>query len=126
MSTHIKITADNLLNIRTKLDKLSADLSVEEQGLLSAVFQAAGCEIHGDVSGFGLSGGLGVGDVFGAVFGAGSGGVSVDANAAGVGVDASTGSGGTSGGISLPGLGGVTFQIGSSPSPRGRGMRHSI
>ena len=102
MSTEIDITADNLLNISTKLDGL--DLSVEEKGLLCAVFQSAACEIHGDVSGFGLTGDLSLGGVFSATLG----------------VDSSTGSVD----VSLPGTGDVTFVIGDpNPSPRGRVAR---
>ena len=104
----VKISVDNLLNISAKLNKL--DLNVEEKGLLCAVFQAAGTEIHGDVSAFGLTGNVGVGGVFGALFGVGNNSSNVN--------------------VSLPGVGDATFVIGdgssSGASPRAREMRRTL
>lgn len=109
MGTQIRITGDNLNNIAAKLDAASANLTVEERGLLASVFQAAAVQIHGDVQGFGgvvASGDLpAIGSVFGAVFTHGIGAASASAGAAGVGVDATTRGGGTAASVTIPGVG---------------------
>jgi hypothetical protein len=69
MGTDINITVDHLMNISSTLNGSAADFSVEEQGLLCALFQAGGSQIHGEVSGFALSAGLGLGGTFASIFG---------------------------------------------------------
>lgn len=123
MGADVTITAENIANISEKLDKLSGDLSAEEQGLLLAVFQAASNDINGDVSGFAqLTGGLGLGGGFVGIFGGvldPNGGTGV-----GVGVGGSGGSGGVGVGVtptgqaaalvSIPGVGGGMFLVGGA------------
>ena len=110
MSAAIKINAAHLANITAKLDEL--DLSVDEKGLLCAVFQAAGVNIHGDVSGFGLAGAVGLGNSFGALFGvANRGGSGATVNAVGSSVGAVVGPTGSTAVLTVPGVGDATFVI---------------
>ena len=109
MSTEVKITADNLLNISTKLDAL--DLSVEEKGLLSAVFRAAGCQLHGEVSGFNLDSVIGLGNSFNAVFHRGSDGTTEVVDAAGTRTAAGVTPWGSGFITSIPGVGDAKFII---------------